>query len=205
MTGAIEGERLKVKTVSYVGSFGDPRSSPRRDVPEIAFVGRSNVGKSSLINSLVGRRNVARTSNTPGKTRTANWYLIDNAFCFVDMPGFGYAKVSQEERSKWRAMITRYIAEREDLRGVVHLLDVRHSPSDADREIVFLIQEAGRRLCLAFNKVDKIGKGSIETSIAKHLGTLNIASTAAVVAFSTETGQGKRELWTWLLESVGGA
>jgi GTP-binding protein len=201
--GFAGGGRVKVKTVSYVGSFDDARSFPRRHVPEIAFVGRSNVGKSSLINSLVGRRNLARTSNTPGKTRTANWYVVNDAFCFVDMPGYGYAKVSQEERLKWRKLITRYIADREALRGVVHLLDIRHSPNDADREIVFSIQRAEKRLCLAFNKVDKARKGSLRATIANHLRVLDIASSVAVVAFSAETGEGRRELWTWLLESVG--
>jgi GTP-binding protein len=102
-------------------------------------------------------------------------------------------------------LIARYIAEREALRGVVHLLDVRHTPTDADREIIFSVQEAGRRLCLAFNKVDKIGRASIRKNIVEHLGTLDVASGAAVVAFSTETGEGMRELWSWLLESVGGA
>ena len=202
---AIGANGVKIKSVSYVGSFGDVRSFPRRPLPEIAFVGRSNVGKSSLINTLVGRRNIAHTSNTPGKTRTANWYLVNDTFCFVDMPGYGYARVSREERSRWSKLIARYIAEREALRGVVHLLDVRHTPNDADRDVVFSVQEAGRRLCLAFNKVDKIGRASIRRNIAGHLGTLDLASGTAVVAFSTETGEGAQELWSWLLESVGGA
>lgn len=196
---------MKINSVSYVGSFGDAGSFPSRIYPEIAFVGRSNVGKSSLINSLVGRRNIARTSNVPGKTRTANWYLVNDAFCFVDMPGYGYAKVSRAERSKWRTLIGRYIDEREALRGVVHLLDVRHSPNDGDREMVFAVEKAGKRLCLAFNKVDKIGRGGVRGNIAEHLRALDVARGTAVVAFSSETGEGRDELWGWILESVGGA
>jgi GTP-binding protein len=196
---------VKVKTVSYVGSFTDAQSFPHRGLPEIAFLGRSNVGKSSLINSLVGRRNVARTSNTPGKTRTANWYLINDQFCFVDMPGYGYATVSRREREKWRAMITGYVADRDMLKGVVHLLDVRHSPNEADRKTAGAVEAAGRRLCLAFNKIDKISRSRSRAAIAEHLRTLDVAKQTAVVAFSVETGEGRSELWTWILESLDGA
>jgi GTP-binding protein len=186
-----------------MGSFGDARSLPRGPFPEIAFVGRSNVGKSSLINSLVGRKNIARTSNVPGKTRTANWYLGNDEFCFVDMPGYGYAKISREERAKWRETISRYIRGREQLVGVVHLLDVRHTPNDADREMALSIQEAGRGLCLAFNKVDKIARGRVGGDIARHLRALDVDKGTAVVAFSTATGEGKDEMWTWILKNLG--
>jgi GTP-binding protein len=197
-----QGDRVKVKSVSYMGSFGDGRSFPRPRGPEIAFMGRSNVGKSSLINTLLGRRNLARTSNTPGKTRTANYYLVNDAFCFVDMPGYGYAQVSKEERGKWRELIARYLGGRDVLRGVVQLLDVRHTPSDADRNMVLAIQDAGRAFCLAFNKVDKIGRGSVEKNIAEHLRALDVDEETAVVAFSSETGEGKRELWEWIGQTM---
>jgi GTP-binding protein len=196
---------VKIKSVSYAGSFGDARSLPRGTYPEIVFVGRSNVGKSSLINSLVGRKNVARTSNVPGKTRTANWYLVNEEFFFVDMPGYGYAKISREERVKWRDLIARYIRERERLEGVVHILDVRHTPTDADRETALSIQRAGRRLCLAFNKVDKVPRGKVRADITRHLRALDVGEDTAVVAFSSETGEGKDEMWAWILKNVGAA
>lgn len=196
---------MKVKSVSYVGSFVEARSFPRRELPEIVFLGRSNVGKSSLINSLLGRRNIARTSNTPGKTRAANWYVVNDAFCFVDMPGYGYAKVSQQERSKWRDLIARYVADRDRLSGVVHLLDIRHAPNDADRQTAASAQKSGRRLCLAFNKIDKISRGRVARSVADHLRDLDVARDTAVVAFSSETGEGRDELWTWIQEGLDGS
>ena len=194
---------MKVKSVSYLGSFGDARSFPRPRGPEITFVGRSNVGKSSLINTLLGRRNVARTSNTPGKTRTVNYYLVNEAFCFVDMPGYGYAQVSREERGGWGRLIAGYLAQREALCGVVQLLDVRHTPNDADRDLVLSVADTDKPFCLAFNKIDKVGRASVARNIADHLRALDVEEDTAVVAFSSETGEGKRELWSWIVEAMG--
>ncbi len=193
---------MKVKSVSYLGSFADARSLPGPHGPEIAFVGRSNVGKSSLINTLVGRRNLARTSNTPGKTRTLNYYLVNDAFFFVDMPGYGYAEVSKGERAKWERLIAGYVAKRETLRGIVQLLDVRHTPTNADRDLVLLVQRAGKPVCLAFTKVDKLGRAGVGKNIAEHLRTLDVPDDTAVVAFSSETGEGRRELWAWILQTM---
>jgi len=194
---------VRVKSVSYLGSFGDARSFPRPRGPEITFVGRSNVGKSSLINTLLGRRNVARTSNTPGKTRTVNYYLVNEAFCFVDMPGYGYAQVSREERGGWGRLIAGYLAQREALCGVVQLLDVRHTPNDADRDLVLSVADTDKPFCLAFNKIDKIGRASVSKHIADHLRALDVKQDTAVVAFSSETGEGKSELWEWILQTMG--
>ncbi len=192
---------MKIKTVTYLGSFGDAGPFPDPKGPEIAFLGRSNVGKSSLINTLVGRRsNVARTSNTPGKTRTANYYLVNDEFCFVDMPGYGYAQVSKTERAKWVRLIDSYVAERTVLKGVVLLLDVRHSPSRGDKETAESLRDLGRRCCLAFNKIDKIKKGIVDKKITDHLKGFPVAPDTGVVAFSSETGQGRRELWAWISE-----
>ena len=192
---------MKIKTVTYLGSFGDAGTFPDPKGPEIAFLGRSNVGKSSLINTLVGRRrNVARTSNTPGKTRTANYYLINDEFCFVDMPGYGYAQVSKTERAKWIRLINSYVADRGVLKGVVLLLDVRHSPSKGDKETAESLRDLGRRCCLAFTKIDKIKKGIVDKKITDHLKGFPAAPNTGVVAFSSETGQGRRELWAWISE-----
>ena len=196
---------MKVDTVSYVGSFADSRALPRKGWPEIAFVGRSNVGKSSLINALLGRRGVARTSNTPGKTRTANLYLVNDQVCFVDMPGYGYAQVSKEERSKWQRLVTTYLSDRDELRGVVQLLDVRRTPVRADIDLLLSLVDAGRRCCLAFTKIDKVSRGSVRGTIHEHLRILEPDQGTAVVAFSSETGEGKQELWSWIAESMGEA
>ena len=197
-----EANRVRVETVAYVGSFADPSSLPRTEWPEIAFVGRSNVGKSSLINTLLGRRGVARTSNTPGKTRTANFFVVNDALCFVDMPGYGYAQVSKDERSRWRTLIARYLADRETLRGVVHLLDVRHAPARSDVDFFLSLVDAARPCCLVFNKVDKLSRGRVRQTIAGHLRVLEPCPGTAVIAFSSETGEGKRELWSWITNNM---
>jgi len=193
---------VRVDNVAYIGSFADPGALPRTGWPEFAFVGRSNVGKSSLINTLLGRRGVARTSNTPGKTRTANFFIVNGALCFVDMPGYGYARVSKEERSRWRTLLTRYLTGRETLRGVVHLLDVRHTPAQSDVDFFLALWDAGRPCCLVFNKVDKVSRGSVRVKIAEHLRVLEPAPGTAVIGFSSETGEGKRELWSWITHNV---
>ena len=194
---------MKIKNVAYLGSFAHAESFPRARGPEVVFLGRSNVGKSSVINTLVGRRNIARTSNTPGKTRTANYYLVNDEFCFVDMPGYGYAHVSKGERARWRKLIARYLTERSSLCGIVHLHDVRHTPSDSDRESALAIRASGKRLCIVFNKVDKVSRGGLDRKIAGHLGHVPADATTAVVPFSGETGEGKFELWAWIRESLG--
>ena len=189
---------MKVKEVAYIGSFVSIDTFPEGRGPEFVFVGRSNVGKSSLINTLVTRRNIARTSNTPGKTRAANFYSIDNRFCFIDVPGYGYAHVSRSERARWRKLINACLTKRESLRGVVHLLDIRHKPSIDDRDVSKLLNETGRPVCFVFNKIDKVKKREIETRIARHLGSLVTDPANAVVAFSADTGAGKRKVWAWL-------
>jgi GTP-binding protein len=192
---------MKINTVTYLGSFAYAQEMPAPHGPEIVFLGRSNVGKSSLINTLVGRRNIARTSNTPGKTRTANYYSVNDAFCFVDMPGYGYAQVSKLERAQWQKLIAAYLAERKELRGIVQILDVRHSPSRDDRETAVAVGATGTRLCLVFNKIDKVKKTSVNQRIADHLSVLAVDPQTAVVPFSSETGEGKREMWAWISDS----
>jgi GTP-binding protein len=193
---------MKVKDVVYIGSFVSVGTFPSGRGPEFVFVGRSNVGKSSLINTLVARRNIARTSNAPGKTRAANFYWIDNSFCFVDVPGYGYAQVSRAERSRWRKLITACVTEREPLRGVVHLLDIRHKPSVEDREVSKLIHDTGKPVCFVFNKIDKVKHRDVEARIARHLEVLVTDPASAVVAFSADTGAGKRIVWAWLQDRL---
>ncbi|MEJ2720109.1 MAG: ribosome biogenesis GTP-binding protein YihA/YsxC [bacterium] len=192
---------MKVRTVTYIGSFADGHPFPAPRGPEIVFLGRSNVGKSSLINTLVGRRGIARTSNTPGKTRTANYYLINEKIYFVDMPGYGYAQVSKQERARWQNLIAVYLAEREVLRGIVQLLDIRHAPSREDRETAATLRQTGRPVCLAFNKIDKVKKSSVDQRIAAHVLLLDVDPASAVIPFSSDTGEGKRELWAWISDS----
>src|SRR5574342_633788 len=130
---------MRVETAAFLVSAGLPQQFPGGGRPEIAFAGRSNVGKSSLINRLLSRRNLARTSNTPGRTRTVTFYEINHRFLFVDLPGYGYAKVSRTVKEAWWALVEGYVTERPQLRGVVHIVDGRHPPTAEDRELrVFL-------------------------------------------------------------------
>lgn len=187
---------MRVKAVAYVGSYNYTQPFPDDLGPEFVFLGRSNVGKSSLINTLVGRRNIARTSNTPGKTRTANFYSVNGAFCFVDVPGYGYAKMAKTERDRWQKFLRNYLIERKPLRGIVHLLDIRHKPSADDKETSRMLQEVGKPVCLVFNKSDKVGRGEIHARIARHLEALTASDATAVVSFPG--GAGKRSLWAWI-------
>lgn len=132
-----------------------------------------------------------------------NYYLVNDAFCLVDMPGYGFAQVSKEERGGWKRLIVGYLGQRKELCGVVQLLDVRHTPSDADRDLAALIEDTGKPLCLAFNKTDKLNRPMVGKSIAEHLRALDVAKDDAVVAFSSKSGEGKRELWTWILQTMG--
>jgi len=189
---------LKITDVSYTGSYHATQAFPAERGPEFVFMGRSNVGKSSLINRLVGRRNIARTSNAPGKTRTANFYAVNNEFFFVDVPGYGFAHVSKTERGRWGSVIKDYLANRQSLRGVVHLLDIRHTPSTEDRETALTLRELQKPVCMVFNKVDKIKRGEVDTRIADHLRVLSVDERTAVVAFSADKGLGKSSLWAWI-------
>ncbi len=189
---------MKIKDVTYVGSYASSQALPKALGPEVVFVGRSNVGKSTLINVLVGRRNIARTSNKPGKTRTANFYSVNEAFWFVDVPGYGYAKVSKSERARWRSLILSYLTKRDSLVGVVHLLDIRHKPSTEDQNLSQILRGVGKPVCFVFNKIDKVKRREIDLRIATHLDVLTAEAKDAVAAFSAETGSGKRAVWAWI-------
>jgi len=192
-----------VNTVDFVGSFGYPQPSPNEGRPEIAFFGRSNVGKSTLINTLLGRRKAARTSKTPGKTRSANYFRINDRFLFVDMPGYGYAKAAKEEKKRWRKIIDNYLQERDTGRGVVQLLDIRREPTPEDVEMTDALLRSHRRLCLVFNKVDKFKRSEVEQRIARILEGLHIPTDTAIIPFSSKTGVGKHPLWHWIEETLG--
>lgn len=189
---------MKIKSLVFLGSFGYRQGLPRAIGPEIVFIGRSNVGKSTFINSLVGRKDLAHTSNSPGRTRAANFYSVNDQICFVDVPGYGYAKVSRLERRHWQKLITGYLTERKALVGVVHLFDIRHTPTEEDRETVELVQGLGRGVCIVFTKIDKIKPAAIDRQIAEHLATLPVKETSAVIAFSSQSGRGRRAAWAWI-------
>ena len=162
---------------------------------EIAFVGRSNVGKSSLINMLVKNSKLCRTSSTPGRTRLINYFLINDDFYFVDLPGYGYAKVSQEIKEKWGKMIERYLQKSKQLKLVFLLIDIRHEPSANDKNMYEWIEYNGFEPIIIATKLDKINRSQVQKHIKMLRTGLGIKKETVLIPFSAETKQGKEEIW----------
>ena len=190
-----------IKTVNLETVCGVTSRLPENDKPEIAFAGKSNVGKSSLINALMNRKAYARTSAQPGKTQTINFYNINDALYYVDLPGYGYAKVSQTEKEKWGRMIENYLRRSKQLRCVFLLVDIRHEPSANDRQMYEWIVHNGYKPVIIATKLDKI-KRSQEAKQLKLVRTgLGIGNDVTVIPFSAETKQGREEIWA-LIEQL---
>lgn len=167
---------------------------PPADVPEIALVGRSNVGKSSLINCLVNRKNLARTSSTPGKTATINFYSVAQRYRIVDLPGYGYAKVSKEEKERWGAMIEHYLARRENLVQVIQLVDARHKPSADDKMMFDWIRSYNYEPFVIATKLDKLKKSQVEANLTAIYNDLELNEQSVLVPFSAETREGREQV-----------
>ncbi|MBO2943958.1 YihA family ribosome biogenesis GTP-binding protein [Paenibacillus sp. F411] len=187
---------MKVNQAEFVISAVRPEQYPDDALPEIALAGRSNVGKSSLINTLITRKNLARTSSTPGKTQHLNYYRIENGLYFVDVPGYGYAKVSKTQRAAWGAMIERYMLERDVLKLVLLVVDLRHPPSKDDVSMYDWLQHYDRPICVVATKADKIPRSRWQKHIKVVKETLGFRKDHQLVMFSSETGMGKDELWS---------
>ena len=156
-----------IKDIEFVGSFTHIKQCPSTGLPEYAFIGRSNVGKSSLINLLTGRNQLARISSSPGKTQTINYFLIDNSWYLVDLPGYGYAKVSKTQREKWKKDIEKYLKQRETLYCIFSLIDSRHELQKLDLDFVNWLGENGLPFSLVFTKIDKVKSGKLDGNITK--------------------------------------
>lgn len=167
---------------------------PKSETPEIAFAGRSNVGKSSMINKLVNRKALARTSSTPGKTRTINFYNINDELRLVDLPGYGYAKVSKEEKKKWGDMIENYLHNREQLRLVVLVVDLRHEPTANDKMMLEWIKANGQRFAVIATKSDKLTKNELNKNIPMAKKALQLETDDIFIPFSSESGEGKDKI-----------
>lgn len=168
---------------------------PKNDLPEIAFLGKSNVGKSSLINTLMQRKSLARTSQAPGKTQTINYYKVNDSLYFVDLPGYGYAKVSQELRQKWGKMIERYITSSPTLKLICLLVDIRHEPTENDRLMYDWIKYHGYKVLLILTKADKLKRSVLNKHIKMIEKALKVVDEDMIVAFSSETKQGREEVY----------
>ena len=179
-----------------------PDQYPASGLPEIALAGRSNVGKSSLINTFLGRKNLARTSSTPGKTRTINFYTVNEEWYFVDLPGYGYAKISKEERAKWGKFIETYLSNREELAGIIQLVDLRHPPMESDKTMIEWLAHYHIPILVAGTKADKLSRGQWAKQIKQVRQGLALPAGTPVIAFSAVSGQGKEELSAWLDERI---
>ncbi len=190
---------VKVRTVEFAGSLFDAGAPVPGDLPQVAFSGRSNVGKSSLINVLLRRtrKKLARVSATPGKTQSLNFYLVNDRFFLVDLPGFGFAKVSSRVRRSWRELVENYLVGEPKLRGVVHLVDARHDPTVTDLEMVEFLAAKGLPTLVVLTKMDKLKRMARERTVATALERLDIDEDQ-VLSFSSKTGEGRDELLTAL-------
>ncbi|TLS39212.1 ribosome biogenesis GTP-binding protein YihA/YsxC [Pseudalkalibacillus caeni] len=193
---------MKVTKSDFIISAVKPDQYPEDDLPEIALAGRSNVGKSSLINTLLNRKNLARTSQKPGKTQTLNFYLINEVLYFVDVPGYGFAKVSKKEREAWGKMIETYLANREDLRAVILIVDLRHSPSNDDVVMYDWLKHYEIPVIVVATKADKIPKGKWQKHLKVVRETLKVEPTDQLVVFSAQTGKGKEEVWSAIQSTI---
>ena len=180
-----------------------PAQYPVGGKPEIALAGRSNVGKSSLINTFLNRKNLARTSSAPGKTRTINFYAVNEEWFFVDLPGYGYAKVSKEDRAVWGRFIEAYLTNRRELAGIIQLVDMRHPPMDSDRTMVDWLLHYRCPLFVAATKADKLPRGQWAGRIRQMRQCFSLPEETQVVAFSAVTGRGREELEGWLETRLG--
>lgn len=187
---------MKVTSADIVISAVRPNQYPDTQLPEIALAGRSNVGKSSFINKMLNRKALARTSSKPGKTQTLNFFLINEQIFYVDVPGYGYAKVSKKEREAWGKMIETYITTREQLRAVVLLVDLRHSPTEDDVMMYDFLKHYGIPVIIVATKADKIPKGKWEKHAKVVREKLQIEEGDELILFSSETGMGKEKAWS---------
>ena len=194
MRDSQKGDPLVVRTLEFLGGMAEAGGwRPPPSLPEVAFAGRSNVGKSSLINALVHRRKFARVSNTPGRTREINFFRVNDQFVLADLPGYGYARISKEKRAAWRPLIEGYLKGSNALRGVVQLLDARRTPSEDDLQMLEFLAHRGTPTLVIATKVDKLRKSERDkrlTDLALEAGV----DSDQLIPFSAETGEGRNEL-----------
>ena len=192
-----------IKTVELETVCGITSKLPDNTKPEFAFAGKSNVGKSSLINALMNRKAYARTSSQPGKTQTINFYNINDALYYVDLPGYGYAKVAQEVKAKWGKMIENYLHQSPMLKRVFLLIDIRHDPSVNDKTMYDWIVYNGYQPVIIATKLDKINRSQVQKHMKMVRQGLGIGQDVMVIPFSAETKQGRDEIWALIEEMMG--
>ena len=194
---------MVIKNVSLDIVCGVTSKLPETGRSEVAFAGKSNVGKSSLINGLMNRKSLARTSSQPGKTQTINFYNVNDAMYLVDLPGYGYAKVSVSEKEKWGKMIERYLHTSKTLKAVFLLIDIRHDPSANDKQMYDWILHNGYEPIIIATKLDKLKRSQVQKNIKAIRDGLGLRSGSRLIPFSAETKQGREEIWALIDELIG--
>ncbi len=187
-----------IRSAKFICSAVTPEHYPPADLPEVAFAGRSNVGKSSLINKILNRKKLVRTSKTPGRTQLLNFFEINEIYRFVDLPGYGYAKVPAEVQKRWRPMVETYLTSRSNMRGMVLLLDIRREPSKEDLNLWHWLQTMSIEVVTVTTKVDKLSRNKRNKQIAAIAKTLGCKK-EELIEFSAITGEGRHEIWKELL------
>lgn len=178
----------------FIRSAVKPTDFPRDSLPQVVFAGRSNVGKSSAINCLLNRKNFARVGSSPGKTTHINYFLIDRKLYLVDLPGYGYAKVSKQERDRWGRLIEAWFADTDRMALGILIVDARHKPTADDCTMAEVFLNFGKPFTVVANKLDKLKKGEVEGNLLQIRDTLNLPEAVSVISFSAENGEGKSEL-----------
>ena len=186
---------MNVTKAEMIMTAGLSSQFPVHDMPEIAFAGKSNVGKSSLLNAMLNRKALARTSSQPGKTQTINFYSVQDTYMFVDLPGYGYAKVSKTDRERWGKLIEGYLEKREQLKKVILLIDIRHEVGNNDKMMYDWIKHYHNEVIVVATKMDKIKRSQVQKHLSMIRKGLNLMPEDKLVGFSSETKQGKEELW----------
>ena len=194
---------MVINAVSLETDCGITRKIPDNQLPAIAFAGKSNVGKSSLINALMNRKSLARTSSQPGKTQTINFYNINDVMYLVDLPGYGYAKVSESERAKWGKMIENYLHKSKQLKAIFLLIDIRHTPGANDKTMYDWIVYQGYQPIIIATKLDKLKRSQVQKALKEVRTGLGLKSGDIVIPFSAQTKQGRDEIWALMDELVG--
>ena len=186
----------------FVRSAAKPADFPKDGLPQVVFAGRSNVGKSSVINRLLNRKNFARVGSAPGKTTHINYFLIDKKFYLVDLPGYGYAKVSKQERDRWGRLIEAWFADADRMALGMLIVDARHRPTEEDCTMAGVFLGSGKPFTVVANKLDKLKKSEIEDTLFRIQETLNLPETVSVIPFSAEKGDGRSQLSVEILNCL---
>lgn len=191
-----------IKDCRFLISAVSKNQYPQGQLPEIAFAGRSNVGKSSLINSLLNRKKLVKVSSNPGKTRTINFFMVNDELVLVDLPGYGYAAVSKSEKLKWASMIEEYLINRENLKSVVLLVDIRHKPTSDDKMMYDFIKYYREKVIIVATKRDKISNNALHKNLKIIRKTLETDDKDILIPYSSETHIGREELWKEIVHTI---